>query len=52
MVSIAQFGAVADHVLVLETEFKRDEQEIVGHFFLLPEPGSLDVILASLGVSL
>ncbi|WP_201785611.1 chemotaxis protein CheC [Syntrophomonas wolfei] len=49
---LAQFGAVADHVLVLETEFKRDEQEIVGHFFLLPEPGSLDVILASLGVSL
>lgn len=49
---LAQFAAVADHVLVLETEFKRDEQEIVGHFFLLPEPGSLDVILASLGVSL
>lgn len=49
---LAQFGAVADHVLVLETEFKRGEQEIVGHFFLLPEPGSLDVILASLGVSL
>ena len=49
---LAQFGAVADHVLVLETEFKRDEQEIVGHFFLLSEPGSLDVILASLGVSL
>ncbi|MDD2510041.1 MAG: chemotaxis protein CheC [Syntrophomonas sp.] len=49
---LAQFGAVADHVLVLETQFKREEQEIVGHFFLLPEPGSLDVILASLGVSL
>ena len=49
---LAQFGAVADHVLVLETEFKRGDQEIVGHFFLLPEPGSLDVILASLGVSL
>lgn len=49
---LAQFGAVADHVLVLETEFKRDKQEIVGHFFLLPEPGSLDVILASLGVNL
>lgn len=48
---LAQFGEVADHVLVLETEFKRDEQEIVGHFFLLPEPGSLDVILTSLGVS-
>lgn len=49
---LAQFGEVADHVLVLETEFKRDELDIVGHFFLLPEPGSLNTILASLGVNL
>ncbi|MEN6348063.1 MAG: chemotaxis protein CheC [Syntrophomonas sp.] len=47
---LAIFGAVADHVLVLETQFTKDEQDIVGHFFLLPEPGSLDIILSSLGV--
>lgn len=49
---LAIFGAVADHVLVLETEFTKDEEDIVGHFFLLPEPGSLDIILSSLGVSI
>ncbi|QGT99190.1 Chemotaxis protein CheC -- inhibitor of MCP methylation [Candidatus Syntrophocurvum alkaliphilum] len=49
---LAQFGEVADHVLVLETNFKKDEKDVVGHFFLLPEPGSLDTILSALGVSL
>lgn len=49
---LAIFGAVADHVLVLETEFTKGEEDIVGHFFLLPEPGSLDIILSSLGVSI
>lgn len=48
---LAIFGGVADHVLVLETQFTKDEQDIVGHFFLLPEPGSLDTILSSLGVN-
>jgi chemotaxis protein CheC len=49
---LAQFGAVADHILVLETEFKKSGQDIIGHFFLLPEPGSLEVILAALGVNI
>ncbi|MDD2619642.1 MAG: chemotaxis protein CheC [Syntrophomonadaceae bacterium] len=49
---LAVFGTVADHVLVLETEFTKDDEDIVGHFFLLPEPGSLDTILSSLGVSI
>jgi len=48
---LAQFGEIADHVLLLETEFTKDEDEVVGHFFLLPEPGSLDTILKALGVS-
>lgn len=50
-VVLAQLGQVGDHVLLLETDFKKDEQEVVGHFFLLPEPGALDLILAALGVS-
>jgi len=49
---LAQFGEIADHVLVLETEFKKDDLDVVGNFFLLPEPGSLDIILAALGVSI
>lgn len=48
---LAQFGEIADHVLVLETEFKKGEQGVMGHFFLLPEPGSLDSILTALGVN-
>jgi chemotaxis protein CheC len=48
---LAQFGEVADHVLLLETDFTKDEDEVVGHFFLLPEPGSLKTILTALGVS-
>jgi len=48
---LAQFGEVADHVLVLETEFKKDDREIVGEFLLLPEPGSLNTILSALGVN-
>ncbi|MBP8819911.1 MAG: chemotaxis protein CheC [Syntrophomonadaceae bacterium] len=48
---LAQFGEIADHVLLLETDFTKDEDEVVGHFFLLPEPGSLQTILKALGVS-
>ncbi|MGE5381137.1 MAG: chemotaxis protein CheC [Methylocystaceae bacterium] len=48
---LAQLGQVGDHVLLLETDFKKDDQEVVGHFFLLPEPGALDLILAALGVN-
>jgi len=48
---LAQFGEIADHVLLLETDFTKDEDEVVGHFFLLPEPGSLQTILTALGVS-
>lgn len=48
---LAQFGAIADHVLLLETCFKKDMHNVVGHFFLLPEPEALDTILSALGVS-
>lgn len=50
-VVLAELGEVADQVLVLETDFKQDVQEVVGHFFLLPKPGALDTILAALGVT-
>ncbi|MDD2585234.1 MAG: chemotaxis protein CheC [Syntrophomonadaceae bacterium] len=48
---LAQFGEIADHVLVMETKFKKDDYDVVGHFFLLPEPESLNRILSALGVS-
>lgn len=48
---LAQFGEVGEYVLVLETEFRKDMRDIVGHFLMLPEPGALDIILAALGVN-
>ncbi|NLT19923.1 MAG: chemotaxis protein CheC [Syntrophomonadaceae bacterium] len=48
---LAQFGQIADHVLLLETQFKKEDVDVVGHFFLLPEPESLSVILSALGVN-
>jgi len=47
---LAQLGEVANRVLVLKTELKKDDQEVVGNFLLLPEPGSLEIILGALGV--
>lgn len=48
---LARYGEVGDYVLVLETEFRKDFEDVVGHFFLLPEPGALDTILTALGVN-
>ncbi len=48
---LAKFGEVADHVLLLETCFKKEEHKVVGHFFMLPEPEALDTILSALGVN-
>lgn len=47
---LIQLGEVGDHALVIETIFFGDDQEVKGHFFLLPEPGSLDLIMDALGV--
>ncbi len=49
---LARFGEIADHVLMLETEFEREGNEVLGDFFLLPEPESLNTILTALGVNI
>lgn len=49
-VVLVQLGQMGDHALVLETEFQADEGGIKGHFFLVPDPGSLETILAAVGV--
>ena len=41
---------MGDHALVIETQFNADEGDIKGHFFLVPDPGSLDTILAAVGM--
>lgn len=42
--TLAELGEEGDVTLVIETEFLGDS-EVRGHFFVLPDPGSLEVLL-------
>lgn len=47
---IAEMVAVSDHVLMIETAFMDDVENLRIHIFLLPDPNSLETLLESLGV--
>ncbi|NPV25945.1 MAG: chemotaxis protein CheC [Firmicutes bacterium] len=47
-----QLGEVGDHALLVETQFTENEIQVIGHFFLLPEPEALDTIMSGLGVNI
>lgn len=49
-VILIQLGEMGDHALVIETEFTTANDGVKGHFFLIPDPGSLSIILAAIGV--
>lgn len=49
-VVLVQLGQMGDHALVIETEFLAEDDGIDGHFFLVPDPGSLNTIIRSVGV--
>jgi len=49
-VILAQLGQMGDHALVIETEFTTDNDGVKGHFFLIPDPGSLNTIMTAIGV--
>lgn len=49
-IGMIQLGQVSDYALVVDTEFRQGELEIHGHFFLLPDPGSVNLLFQSLGV--
>ncbi|TDX51909.1 chemotaxis protein CheC [Orenia marismortui] len=50
-VAFIELGQIGDYSLVIETEVSGSiAEEIKGHFFLIPDPDSLDVILTKLGV--
>jgi len=51
-IGLIQVGPVADYALVVETEFKQGDREIEGHFFMLPDPGSVQTLFQSLGVDI
>lgn len=49
---LGELGESGDLALVLETEFSGDEvaaEPIRGHFFLLPDPRTLELVLAAVG---
>uniref|UniRef100_UPI0018C612A7 chemotaxis protein CheC n=1 Tax=Pectinatus sottacetonis TaxID=1002795 RepID=UPI0018C612A7 len=49
-VVIVQLGQMGDHALVIETQFLSEDDGINGHFFLIPDSGSLQTILNAVGV--
>lgn len=49
-VILVQLGQMGDHALVIETEFSTENDGVKGHFFLIPDPGSLVTILESIGM--
>lgn len=47
---LLQFGQMGDHALLIDTAFLEGNDEVEGHFFLIPDPESFDKIFAALGV--
>ncbi len=45
------FGQVSDKILIIETQFLQDNDNVKGFFFLVPDYDSYDILLKSLGVT-
>jgi chemotaxis protein CheC len=48
---LLQFGEMGDQALFIDTKFLDGIDEIEGHFFLIPDPESFQIIFSALGVS-
>lgn len=46
---LIQLAAVTEYALLIDSEFVDAEKSVKGHFFLLPNPGSLESILSAIG---
>jgi chemotaxis protein CheC len=47
---LTELSEIGNISLMVETEFSEDMNNISGHFFLVPDPASLEVILKKIGV--
>jgi chemotaxis protein CheC len=47
---LLQFGQMGDQALLIDTKFMEGENEVQGHFFLIPDPESFGKIFSALGV--
>jgi chemotaxis protein CheC len=49
-VVLVQLGQMGDHAMVIETKFLAEDDSVNGHFFLVPDPGSLGTLVKAVGV--
>jgi len=49
---LMQYGEMGDSALLIETSFLEDCKSLEGHFFLIPDPNSFEIIFRALGVRL
>ena len=49
-VVLVQLGQMGDHAMVIETKFLAEDDSVQGHFFLVPDPGSLGTLVKAVGV--
>ncbi|MFD2670080.1 chemotaxis protein CheC [Marinicrinis sediminis] len=49
---LIQFGEMGEHAVLIDTTFHDGEDQVEGHFFLIPDPESFGKIFAALGVPL
>ncbi|MDP4179461.1 MAG: chemotaxis protein CheC [Bacillota bacterium] len=45
-----EFGKMGETVLFIESEFNEGDNKVIGDFFLIPDVGSYEILLKSLGV--
>ena len=50
--AIIEGGCHGDQILIIETNFTNEQGSINSHFFLLPEAGSLKIIMEAMGIIL
>lgn len=50
--ALLEFGIIGDYALFIQTQFSLTQRKINGHFFLVPDPGALDLLLNALGVEI
>jgi chemotaxis protein CheC len=47
---LIQFGQMGEQALLIDTKFLEGNNEVQGHFFLIPDPDSFEKIFVALGV--
>ncbi|HJV46718.1 MAG TPA: chemotaxis protein CheC [Bacillota bacterium] len=47
---LIEMGQLGDYALAIDTVFLEDKELVEGHFFLLPDPESLEKVFSALGV--